>query len=280
MSDQERWFTAIRWWMDGWGIMPCQPNTKKLVRGYGPNIGVIRKSDRLAYWFRDRSANIAVISEKNGLILDFDDSVLYERFCVECPEVASNYTERTPRGGAHVFVLSEKWGEFEAVKGLEVKRFCLVNPSTVDGNEYLVQEGEFKTFDLANALRGFLTPKSVQIPYDTEKRVLVLPSVKSWGVGGAVEKVKQSWPILEYLVFFAPEVVLTGSGRWRSGRCPWHDDHNPSLWVDTVRNTWGCHACNVVGDVINWEMRRIKTDSVSKAIKSLVSYSELVRVEL
>ena len=40
------------------------------------------------------------------------------------------------------------------------------------------------------------------------------------------------------------------------GLCPFHQDHNPSLNIDPVKNVWHCKgACGEGGDVIEWVMR-------------------------
>jgi len=41
-------------------------------------------------------------------------------------------------------------------------------------------------------------------------------------------------------------------GRWYSTYCPFHEDHNPSFWIDTQRGLCGCRKCNIKEmDVIN-----------------------------
>jgi hypothetical protein len=36
------------------------------------------------------------------------------------------------------------------------------------------------------------------------------------------------------------------------GLCPFHDDRNPSLSIDPVKNEWHCFGCDRKGDVIEW----------------------------
>jgi len=50
-------------------------------------------------------------------------------------------------------------------------------------------------------------------------------------------------------------VQLTRKGKSLMGRCPFHDDHGPSLSIDPVENIWNClGACGRGGDVIEWVM--------------------------
>ena len=51
-------------------------------------------------------------------------------------------------------------------------------------------------------------------------------------------------------------IQLTRKGKSLMGRCPFHDDHSPSLSIDPVENIWNClGACGRGGDVIEWVMR-------------------------
>jgi DNA primase catalytic core len=56
-------------------------------------------------------------------------------------------------------------------------------------------------------------------------------------------------------------IKLHRSGKELIGLCPFHDDRNPSLNIDPVKNVWHCKgACGEGGDVIRWVAR---TEGVS-----------------
>jgi DNA primase len=78
-------------------------------------------------------------------------------------------------------------------------------------------------------------------------------------------RVKAAWPITSYLVYFEPGLKLEGRGEWRACLCPWHDDHNPSLRINIVSNTWRCFACGAFGDVVNWHARKLGVDQHAAA---------------
>jgi DNA primase len=51
--------------------------------------------------------------------------------------------------------------------------------------------------------------------------------------------------------------VIHGEPRWL---CPFHDDHDPSLWAhsnyhDTGVGRFGCNPCGFSGDVFDWVMK-------------------------
>jgi DNA primase catalytic core len=69
-----------------------------------------------------------------------------------------------------------------------------------------------------------------------------------------VERLKREVP-LEALVS-ASGVELKKAGADLVGRCPFHDDREPSLVVSPGKNLWHClGACNAGGSVIDWVMR-------------------------
>jgi len=255
---------AHLWMTRGFRVIPCQPDTKRILTGFGPNLANLTTAADIEFWFRERSCNLAVVTPPDGVILDFDDAELYARFASDNPQAAASLTERTPRGGAHVFLYAAGGTvprRINPVDGLEVKRVALVYPSTIGGKSYTpAASGPVLTLDISQALRGFATVENT----DPSPRARPEPSQGQIQVsGGLIAKVKSSWPLLSYLAYFYPEVRLTGGGRWRSGRCPWHDDANPSLWVDADRGIWGCHSCGAHGDVINWHARRMHLDTVA-----------------
>lgn len=272
--EYELFFTALGWTINGWGVLPCQPGSKSLVPGYGPHKGVIKSPGDVEFWFRYRFTNIAVVCPDDCIILDFDDAELYQLFCERRPEAAASYTEYTPRGGAHIFFRYDK--EFQIINtlpGLEVKTVALVHPSIVNGLGYsITEERPLLKIDPRTALDGFCTVKEHKPPEGAVSHASGVPRVENRGNFGRLLKVKHAWPILDYFAFFDSRIVLTGHGRFRSGLCPWHKDKRPSLWVDTVRDLWGCHGCKASGDVINWHMRLKGFASVAAAVYDLDSH--------
>jgi DNA primase len=50
---------------------------------------------------------------------------------------------------------------------------------------------------------------------------------------------------------------LVGRGTWRSTLCPFHDDHNPSLRVNTETGAFRCMSCGAHGgDVLDFHRQR------------------------
>ena len=82
---------------------------------------------------------------------------------------------------------------------------------------------------------------------------------------GTVDRIKARYRLEELL----PIEQATGDHYYLT-RCPLHDDHNPSMWVDTDQHICGCHAgcTDKPLDVVNL-YARIHDLSNSEAIREL-----------
>jgi hypothetical protein len=266
------------------GLLPCQPGTKRLVMGFGPVRGMIESAAEVEFWFKDRGANLAVVSPSKVVILDFDKIELYNQFAAGWPELAGSYSEATPRGGRHVFLsLREGAGLVVPglIRGIEIKKFCLVYPSQINGSPYEVLEPgpirEFPTETIRKAIEPFF------VPGDKCPSLPVAPGLNrpvAFGEGriglpgnrGIMARVKKNWTIEQYLLYFEPRLRLEGRGEWRACLCPWHDDHTPSMRINIVSNTWRCFACGAFGDVINWHARKLAITDQLLAARDLDKY--------
>ena len=67
----------------------------------------------------------------------------------------------------------------------------------------------------------------------------------------------------------AKGVVLRKRGDELMGRCPFHEDHSPSLVINPAKNVWHClGACQTGGTVIDWVMKA-ETVSFRHAVEIL-----------
>ena len=59
---------------------------------------------------------------------------------------------------------------------------------------------------------------------------------------------------------------LSGGGKWRSARCPFHPDRDPSLSIHVPSGGFNCHGCPATGgDVLDFHRRRHGLDFKSAA---------------
>lgn len=268
---------AHLWVSRGWSVVPVQPDSKRLVPGFGIYQDKARSGRDIAFWWLERRCNLAVVAPESGVILDFDDIAQYDRFTSNSPELAASYTESTPRGGRHVFLESgDPLPKHSLIPGIEVKKICVVYPSRVSGREYkILVAAPIRSGDVQNALKPFIlsggdnspsAPNSGRV--GRSRGYLGAENVNR----GIIAKVKNTWSIASYLRFFEKGLNLRGRGRWLTGLCPWHGDTTPSLWVDTERGLWGCHACGAHGDIVNWHARRLCITDMKAAAFDLDRY--------
>ena len=67
-----------------------------------------------------------------------------------------------------------------------------------------------------------------------------------------VEKLKQRWPLLDYLQRLNWVAQPTGYDSEFVGLCPLHDDSRPSFYVNARKNLFYCHGCGQGGDLIRF----------------------------
>jgi hypothetical protein len=278
--------SAHLWLSRGFKLLPCQPGTKRLVKSFGPVAGQVLLAEDVNLWFRDRGANLAVVAPDSVVILDFDELKAYESWAGGWPELAGSYTESTPRGGRHVFLSLAEPGGLALpglIRGVEVKRFCMVHPSQIGGVRYeILEPGPIRTVSTETvkaALEPFFVPGQSNQPSPAAPGLGRLGASGGVSIGlrqnrGIIARVKAAWPIREYLEFFEPRLRLDGRGEWLSCLCPWHDDHTPSMRINIVTNTWRCFSCQARGDVINWHARRLQTDDMVLACRDLEQYNK------
>jgi hypothetical protein len=248
--------SIAQWWFDrGFFLLPVQPNSKRLINRFGPHQRVITTLEESQKWFGGTSVNMAVCGTQTSLILDFDDPGLYRSWSQQFPNESKTYTEQTPRGGYHVFghCYAGDLQGLELVPGVELKQVCLVAPSVIGDRSYTRGGGEIMDLDAKRCL----SPLS--------KTPIVQPSriAKQPVTGSLLVKIKATISCLELV-----GAKVTSGKRFISLPCPFHEDHEPSFWIDQERNLWGCHSCGVRGDVINL-FARLKGLTVQESIREL-----------
>ncbi len=77
----------------------------------------------------------------------------------------------------------------------------------------------------------------------------------------------------------AAGIELKKVGKDLAGRCPFHDDSEPSLIVTASKNLWHCFACQIGGGPIDWVMK-FKGVSFRHAVELLKEDSALAAVVL
>lgn len=248
-------FHRACWWLHlGVHLVPLKPRSKHIQPGYGPHRARITDPAFARKWFLNTDANIAVVLGDSSalLVADWDDQLAYHRWRATLGAAVSTLAETSPRG-YHLFFTANQLPSAVG-NGCELKTsgVCTVFPSVYpSGKLYrLLHPAPILplTLSRAHALFPFLSDQSRTIPPpDSQQRF-------SPGVG-ILARIKAARPTLHEMI--AAGIVLSpGGANTLVGRCPFHDDHSPSLWLYTDSGLWGCNRpdCLASGthDVINF----------------------------
>ena len=252
----------------GVDLVPVQPGSKRLIAGFGAYRRRIRDESAARFWWHERRAGLAVVCGSGpgpGLVvLDFDNPGLYRRWQSAAGPVTESYTVATRRG-YHVHVWSDAAG-IVGVDGLDVLgagRVAVTSPTA--------------GYRSVGPARSIVRVEALdRLPLLSKEGAVSVSSPSSSGGGcddaDVVSAIKTAYPIRQFAEDAGIKLQSSdrGRGRWFTGRCPFHDDHNPSFWVDAERGLWGCRACEVTGDVINL-YAKLKRRNVRVAINELAA---------
>ena len=70
---------------------------------------------------------------------------------------------------------------------------------------------------------------------------------------GSVDQIHKKVDLVEYIGRYVP---LKREGDEWKGKCPFHDDREPSLSVNQEKGLWNCFGCGAGGDVISFCMKQ------------------------
>ena len=104
------------------------------------------------------------------------------------------------------------------------------------GTEFETDADSFPWHELAKCCREALELQRTQAP----KRIISGPHID-------IDAIKVKNDIVAVIDGYTK---LNKSGKNFSGKCPIHQDKNPSMTVYPENQTWRCYGCNKGGDVI------------------------------
>lgn len=251
--NEHKYQASLTWLQRGAALLPCQPNSKFLLSGFGPVRNSIKHYKGAIKYFREKGCNLAVVLPDSMFCLDFEEQIIFQYWknAVE-PEYLLTRLEMTPHG-YHVFYQGEIPAGVKLIPGVEIKRSCLVAPSVVAGVQYLDIRNDdiLEVADTKSLLFPLLSEdrqpvRAEPVPVDQER-------ARPAAGDDIISKIKCSVSIYEYAASLTQLIPSpAGQRRWWVGRCPLHHpDVHPSFWVDAERGLWGCHACDTGGDVLN-----------------------------
>ncbi len=263
------------WWLErGVDVVPLKPRSKSIQPGFGSRQAHITTADFARKWFLNTDANLGIVlSGITGLVVaDWDDAQEYESWCHRIDTTMETLTEKTARG-YHVFfqgvhLPSATSGQCE----FKTSGVCMAAPSIhPTGTLYRIVKDMpivSLTEDQVQLLFPFLSGKEVKRPPRElngapGSRVTGEEENKSARDNGVVARIKAARSVEDEISSSGVQLHPAGPSEL-VGLCPFdhrgRKDSQPSLWVNTWRQRWGCYApgceSNVGGekahDVVNY----------------------------
>jgi hypothetical protein len=269
---QEIYISALDWLGRGFSLLPVYPRSKYIVKGFGIEASIQDQAAAARVFLDpDHHYNLAVVCPPGTFVLDFETWDFYLRWVkwiVRFDDaIARTYTELTPGGGAHVFLTGDLPGCYVCRPHVEIKRHCLVAPSVVSDFRYEVFfEGSIYQGSMDAALFYVLRP----CPDSASQLVTKMRSdVDIRDHGGLISKIKGALSIVDLVKKYYPKLNLKQRGDFYNCLCPFHADKNPSFWINTKLNIFGCHTCKARGDVINF-YALIRNINIDQAVRDLM----------
>lgn len=234
-------------------------------------------------WFTTSLRNVAIVTGWLGLtVIDFDSIETFYTWwhMFARNDVWQTYSVMTGRG-VHLYYWIEEPPVNASAPGIDVKGqwgYVLVPPSThPSGTQYSVL---LNVPVLRIATLGEVIPPALleSAPHPTEHRYAT-PEVCNDpfssamntldGGGGVVNQLRARFRVED---FFPDREPANGTKRWWVARCPFHDDHRPSFWLDVQQQMCGCYVCRMKPmDVINLfaRLHGMENDEAVQAMRML-----------
>lgn len=261
---------AQEWISQGYSIIPITYHSKRpafdalrLTGNVGGEVSWSPYKERLATaaelktWFLGPKRNLGIVTGYNNLVaLDFDDRDVYAAWMtwayneggIAADIAAKSYRVMSSRG-VHVYVTIDETVVSYRVEGVDVKArfgYVVTCPSThPSGYIYQSDGGTILHCQTLEQIFPFSKPEPVAnnaavITSDPWEAATM--AVESGGMG-SIERIKAHLRIEDLLG------VNCKSKRFMM-ICPVHQDKNPSMQVDTIKQTAYCYGCGFHGDVI------------------------------
>lgn len=245
----------------GISVIPLRHRSKepmlKTWKPYQPHTeySLLPTENDLIRWFGSGWQNYGVVAGWNNLaFLDFDDFDTFKLWkdYIELLKIPMPFTVLSARG-AHVYISLPTDGFNEKRQGLEVNRHgYVVGPGSThpNGTQY-VGLGPLRIMpveSLETILPEDLFPHVAPVTCFNGAAAVITPNTEykfdpfaSAGMD-LITKVKHAVRIESFFVDIKRTSV---DGRWYAALCPFHDDHNPSMWIDVRQQLCGCQVCGM-----------------------------------
>lgn len=242
---------AQTWQQNGFSTIPIYYQSKKPMIRWRDYQNTPPTELELLQWFPSEMRNIGLITGNGLVVIDFDVQEVFDYWYRLFP--IKTYMVKTRRG-VHVYVRTKEPAKNYHGSLLDIKAedgYVLIPPSIhPSGFQYVIKTPPpiLSIEKLSDILPEIFTPEPEKIL--SELSVTQYKSDDPWEIAdGAISIDKTSVTEIRKkisLLNFLPGAESSSrDNRWYITLCPFHEDHTPSFWIDTVRGICGCRKCNI-----------------------------------
>jgi len=269
--------TARQFVLCGIAVIPVVFKDKKpAIKTWKKYQDELPSMDQVATWFRRGEHNYGVVTGWDGLtVLDFDDITEYTRWLFwlggkdRMSQLVGEMAFRVGTSrGVHVYIRLPQAIQTRKIDKIDIKSkggYVLGPWSTHPSGAIYEPLRETWVIPRVNALSDIL-PAGMLLQHTELSKVVnvpVLPVSQSndpWAIASSpilsgnrdqlIKAIKARYKIED---FFPDRQATSDDKRWYLTRCPFHDDHTPSFWLDLKNQIGDCFACRFEKplDVIN-----------------------------
>ena len=274
---------AAQYWLGEYlPVLPIRYMDKKASVDWKEFQDRLPTHDEVKRWFARPTMNIGLIVGRGLVVVDFDMMAIFEYwhewFKAQYPG-QSTYMVKTRRG-MHVYLHTEEPAQNYHNEMLDIKAergYVLIPPSVhPSGFEYQVWDPApiLRVQKLGDVLPEWFTPRAEMVGgLEQEDRSVHTEQYSDpWEEANqssevkSVDEIRAKISILDLMPDAKPS---DQNGRWFVASCPFHEDSNPSFWIDLHSGMCGCRKCNILDmDAINL-YARLHNLSNQEAIQEL-----------
>lgn len=240
-------------------------------------------------WFSNPRNYGVVCGWQNLTVLDFDDWATYNRWAAWALKAsplarstADNAFRVTTSRGVHLYVILPL-DRNRKLPGLDIKTHgYVVGPGCIHPSGAIYEPMNEMVFPYVPALGDILPAEwiATTAPENIELRLPKIHERDLWAAVNAgvnegkdlIQTIRERFPIESF--FVNKKSSDGGKGRWWMTRCPFHDDHKPSMWIDVERGICQCHVCHDKPlDVINLyaALQGLTNDQAIRALAKMIN---------
>lgn len=228
--------TALDWLNKGIAPIPIRYKDKKPLIKWERYQTQLPDDWQVRSWFSNGPCNLGIICGwQNLVVIDFDNLQAYNDWQLETT-LPLTYSVSTSRGVHLYFYVTNLPQKSQKLPGIDIKvnGYILTPPSIhPTGLTYVTFDPRIPILNVENVSDIITLPTLLHTQWNGKSRQDLDP----WYNVDLIGAIKVRFDILDMV-----EVIKQSGRGWFVALCPFHQDHNPSFWIDSNKGICGCYS--------------------------------------